>query len=306
MSAYAAVKHVLTVQQPVASFPVQAWYQYGFIPFDIDPKGACWTLDLSYDSWAAATMAKALGFEQDYNLFINASQNWRQVFNPEYKFFCPKTIAGVWQCPETWIDVFDSKYVEGDAWHYRFFVPGDVSGLVQLFGTQYFSQELEYFMYYSQWDPSNYLPNPYYWAGNEPDILSVYEFNYAGRPDLTQKYLRWLMNNEYTADPSGLPGNDDYGTMSAWYLFGALGFYPIAGSTTFTLGSPIFNNLNITRPSGNLAIFAYDASDANIYVQQASINGKSINITNPFIDWADLKNECLLQFWMGPNPPTLK
>jgi len=204
-TAYAAIKADLTIQQPFASFPVAAWYKYGFIPYDIDTTGASWTLDLSYDSWAASTLAKALGNEADYNLFFNASHSWKQIFHPEYKFFCPKTTTGEWQCPDLWIDVFDPRYVEGDAWHYRFFVPGDVAGLVEAMGKDYFAQQLEELMYNSEWDPSNYLPNPYYWAGNEPDILSVYEFNYAGRADLTQKYCRWQMDNEFTIYPNGLP-----------------------------------------------------------------------------------------------------
>jgi len=248
-------------------------------------------------------MAKSLGFEKDYELFFNASQSWKKIFHPDYKFFCPKTSSGTWECPPTWIDVLDDRYVEGDAWHYRFYVPGDVFGLVEAFGKDYFVQQLEEFMYDAEWDPSNFFPNPYYWAGNEPSLLSGYEFNFAGRADLTQKYVRWLLDNQYTIFPSGLPGNDDYGTMSAWYIWGVLGVYPRSGSTTFMIGSPVFDSVTISRPQGNLVVTTHNASPDNIYVQKANINGKAIDMKNsPFLDWSDISKECLIEFWMAATP----
>jgi len=301
--AYQAIKHALTIQQQHASFPVSAWYHYGYIPYEVETSGASWTLELSYDSWVASNTAKALGFNQDYQIFLNASQNWKNVFDPEYKFFCPKTTTGKWECPPTWINVFDDRYTEGDAWHYRFYVPGNVSGLISLFGKDDFVSQLEDFMYDGEFDPTNYLPNPYYWAGNEPDLLSVYEFNFAGRPDLTQRYLRWLLENEYTVLPSGLPGNDDYGAMSAWYIWGVLGVYPLSGSTTFMMGSPIFDSVQISLPGGNFIVKAYNASPENIYVEKISLNGKPIDLKNSFLDWMDIKKGCLIEFWMSPNQP---
>jgi len=196
------------------------------------------------------------------------------------------------------VDVWDPRYVEGDAWHYRFFVPHDAAGLVQMFGVNNFVSALDEFFSNSKFDPFNIFPNPYYWAGNEEDLLSVYLFNYAGRPDLTQQYVRWLMENKYTTQPDGLPGNDDYGTMSAWFIWGALGFYPITGSTQFLVGSPIFDQVVISRPQGALTIIAHNASPKNIYVDSIVINGKPVNMNLPILDYSDMKGPTTIQFWM--------
>jgi hypothetical protein len=99
--------------------------------------------------------------------------------------------------------------------HWRWFVPHDIDGLVNLFGsTSNFISQLDEFFYRSEDDPLNALPNPYYWAGNEPDILAVWMFDWVGRPDLTQQYSRMVMTSKYTSQPDGLPGNDDYGTST--------------------------------------------------------------------------------------------
>uniref|UniRef100_A0A6B2KYI4 Glycoside hydrolase family 92 protein n=1 Tax=Arcella intermedia TaxID=1963864 RepID=A0A6B2KYI4_9EUKA len=304
-TAYAAIKRALTEHQDHASFDVDAWQKYGYIPYDLDSAGTSVTLELAYDNWVASTMAKGLGHSDDQILFFNASQNWKNIWNSEYKFFCPKTTTGEWNCPDNWLDVFDKRYIEGDAWHYRFYVPGDVDGLIQTFGKDSFISELDTFLYNSEWDPTDYLPNPYYWAGNEPDILSAYEFNFAGRADLTQKYVRWLMNNQYTSDPNGLPGNDDYGTMSAWYLWSALGIYPLSGSTKFMIGTPLFDSISIQRPQGSLSVIAYNNSPDNFYVQKVVVNGKPIDMVNqPFLDWSDISQGCIIQFWMTNVPPS--
>ena len=116
--------------------------------------------------------------------------------------------------------MFDKRYTEGDAWHYRFFVPQDPYGLIELFGSNdTFVKELDTFLYRARFWKTNLLPNPYYWAGNEHDLFSPFMFAYAGKADLTQKYVRWILKTYYTNTPNGLPGNDDYSTMSAWFLF---------------------------------------------------------------------------------------
>jgi len=230
-------------------------------------------------------------------MFYKRSKNYKNVWNSQYKFFCPKTSDGIWNCPPTWIDTFDERYVEGDAWHWRWFVPGDVNGLIELFGSnESFVSELDYFMYNSRYDPFNLLPNPYYWAGNEPDILAPWMFNFANRPDLTQKYVRWVMDNKYTVKPDGLPGQDDYGTLSCWFIFGALGFYPRSGSTTFMLGSPLFPKVTIVRPVGNLTVIAHNWDKDRFFVEKVVVNGAEV--TSSFIDWNDIKGQSVIEFWL--------
>jgi predicted alpha-1,2-mannosidase len=260
-------------------------------------------------------------------LFHNRSKNYKNVWS-EVEFFCPKTYNKTskqftWHCPEWWqyIDVFDDRYVEGDAWHWRWFVPHDPAGLIQLFGTpNNFINQLTEFFDLSTYDPFNFAPNPYYWAGNEPDIFSGWLFAFAGRPDLTQKYIRMIMKTRYSVAPDGLPGNDDYGTMSAWYLLSALGFYPQSGGTKYILGSPVFPQVSLyLEDNQKIVIVAHNASETNLYVQKMAINGQPW--TTPFIDHFQLVNNetrisrsssssdsktgtttTTLEFWMGNSP----
>ncbi|MCA9450511.1 MAG: glycoside hydrolase family 92 protein, partial [Candidatus Omnitrophica bacterium] len=119
----------------------------------------------------------------------------------------------------------------------------------------------------------NWNPGPYYWHGNEPYIHSVYLFNAAGRPDLTQPWVRSIMETKYSDDYVGLDGNDDGGTLSAWYVFSALGFYPIAGTTRYELGSPLFDRAILHLGEKTLEIIANNQAPANAYVTEATLNG---------------------------------
>ena len=136
------------------------------------------------------------------------------------------------------------------------------------------------------------------------------KFNYANRSDLTQKYSRWLLNNAYTIKPDGLPGNDDYGTMSAWYIFASMGFYPLSGSSTYLIGSPAFDRIKISRNKGEciLTITVHNNSPTNIYVERVLLNGEILS-TFPFIDHINhLKcsnnnqSNIQLEFFMSSTP----
>lgn len=132
-------------------------------------------------------------------------------------------------------DAWDSRYVEGDAWHYRFFVPQDVPGLMQLFGgADKFVVQLDEFLHRSEYFSATAVPNPWYWAGNEHDLMSPWMFNYANRADKTQMYTRYMLDHKYLNAPDGIPGNDDYGTMSAWFLFAA-SMFCVAISNSYSI-----------------------------------------------------------------------
>ena len=172
------------------------------------------------------------------------------------------------------------------AWSHDSRITSNTSRLIELLGGRdRFVEELTTFFERGQPWKSTLLPNPYYWPGNEHDLFSVWQFNYANRSDLTQKYARWLLNHAYTAQPDGLPGNDDYGTMSAWYLFTSLGFYPLSGSSTYLLGSPTFDRITIHRNQGEctLTINVKNNSPTNVYVERVLLNGEPL-ATFPFID----------------------
>jgi len=206
---------------------LQFYNEQGFIPSDISLRGTCLTVEYSFDDWAISTMAGALGYLEDQILFKNKSLNYKNHFDSVEKFFCPLDRNKKFNCPLFKLNIFDERYIEGDAWHYRFFAPHDAEGLIQLLGKEYFVSELNDFFIKSRNFPWNVLPNPYYWSGNEHDLFSVWYFNWANRSDLTQLHSRWILENKYSIYSDGLSGNDDYGTLSAWFILGSIGFFSI-------------------------------------------------------------------------------
>jgi len=171
-----------------------------------------------------------------------------------------------------------------------------------------FAADLDKFMLLSRNDSeiftSNFFPNPWYWSGNEPDIQAPALFNYVGRPDLTQKHVRWVLQNKYTNLPDGVSGNDDFGTMSAWYVWWAMGLYPISCAGEYALGSPVFDTLLIHRSAaagGDLSIITYDNGPANVYVTKIALDGVAYD--EWFISTALLRSTQKIEFWMAATPP---
>lgn len=194
-------------------------------------------------------MATALNLSSDAQMFFNRSRNYKNTFDRSENFFCPREENGKYDCPFFKTDVFDSRYVEGDACkehffshslhhsaflakvahyflcslylflfckqkigHYRFNAPFDPQGLTEMYGSkEALIASITFFYEFSKLDPSNALPNPYYWAGNEEDLFVPHLASLLGEPQLTQEFVTWMRENKYTSEPSGLPGNDDYG-----------------------------------------------------------------------------------------------
>lgn len=305
---YAAMLQAATKRQENAGrTDLEHYLSKGWVTYESTSKGACHTLEYAYDDWALGNYAsKFMGDETSAKKFWNRSLNYRHVWSSKDQIFCARKVDGEFLCPSTWINVFDPTYVEGDAWHWRWFVPHDPQGLIQLFGSsQLYIQQLDYFMNKSIDFPNHLLPNPYYWAGNEPDIFAPWMFSFGGRPDLTQKWTRYIVDTQYSSSADGVPGNDDFGTLSAWYLFAVLGFYPQAGSDLYIVGSPKFSHVTINRPSdiGNLEIFAYSASPSNIYVSEMRINGKAIDLkSTPWFSHDLISSSSKIEFWMTDKP----
>ncbi|CAF4598610.1 unnamed protein product [Rotaria sp. Silwood1] len=254
-------------------FDPSTYIKYEYVPSDMDQHSAPLTLSYAYDDWAIGNVMNAAGLTDEAKEYYKRATWFEHVFDNKTKFFCPKTKSGEFDCPPNGIEFlnpFDNRYVEGDAWHYS---------------QNNFIEELNTFFQLGQLWTTTLLPNPYYWPGNEHNLFSVWQFNYANRSDLTQKYARWLLNHAYTIKPDGLPGNDDYGTMSAWYIFTSMGFYPLSGSSTYLIGSPAFDRIKISRNKNKciLLINIHNNSPKNIYVQRVLLNGKILS-TFPFID----------------------
>jgi putative alpha-1,2-mannosidase len=163
--------------------------------------------------------------------------------------------------------------VEGSALQWRWAAPYDAAAMAALFKSrEYFVSELDQFFAKSNPARGRWNPGPYYWHGNQPDIHAAYLFNDAGRPDLTQKWVRWVLENKYGDGYDGLDGNDDGGTLSAWYIFSALGFYPIAGSDKYQLSAPLFQNAELKLGTNSLNIVAEDYAPNHPYVEKVWLN----------------------------------
>ena len=285
---------------------VKAYMDLGYVPADLTGKSASHTLESAYSDYAVALLAQALGHEQDYRYFLDRSRYYRNIWDPTTGFFRPRNSDG------SWVPDFDplyhsSHYVEGNAYQFLWFVPHDTAGLAELMGGRAaFVSRLAEFFELSHHEQENLddftriMPRTYYWHGNEPDIHAPYLFALAGRPDLTQKWVRWVMETRYGTGADGLAGNDDGGTLSSWYVFSALGFYPLAGTDIYVVGSPIFNSAKIDMGNVLLEITADNAGPGNIYVQSLTLNGTPLAL--PWFKHGDIAGGGKLHFVMGSQP----
>ncbi len=251
------------------------------------------TLESSYDDWCVAQLAKALGKQDDYVYFMKLAHNYRNVFNPRSGFMAPRSEDG------QWVEPFDPKlgggqggrdyFTEVNSWLYTFHVQHDVAGLVQLMGGRDdFNAKLDQ-LFVEQYGTSKYsyldqFPDAtglvgLYAQGNEPSFHIPYLYDFSGQPWKTQQRVRMLMDLWYGAGPLGIPGDDDGGETSSWYVLSAMGIYPVCpGSPVYEIGSPIFDKTSIRMANGKeFTITAHHVSAQNKYIQSAQLNGKPLD-----------------------------
>ncbi|MCA9158675.1 MAG: GH92 family glycosyl hydrolase, partial [Planctomycetales bacterium] len=270
---------------PGASFSpredIDQFIRYGYCPSDTMSEAVAKTLEYSTSDAAIGRLAAALGREADAALFAERSRNYRNVWNPETQYFQPRDSSGHFSTPLkplllTYVDFgrkYTDDYVEGSALQWRWAVPHDAAGLVELFSSpNYFVDELDEFFAKSVAEVGA-LPNGYYWHGNQPDIHAVYLFNAAGRPDMTQQWVRWILKHKYGDGPNGLDGNDDGGTLSAWYVLSSLGLYPVAGSERYELGCPIWRRAVVKLGDTKLEIVADELPVGRTHFERVELNG---------------------------------
>ena len=262
--------------------------KYGYCPADSMDEAVSRTLEFAWSDYSIGLLAEQLGYHEDAQIFHKLSMNYKNVWNPESQFFHPRNTDGTFvkafkPLMLTYVDgdeTYTNDYVEGSAMQWRWAPFFDGQGLVELFQNKaYFTDELNEFFEKSDPEISHWNPGSYYWHGNEPDIHSPYLFNYVGRPDLTQKWVRWVLDNKYTNRYDGLDGNDDAGTLSAWYIFSSMGFYPIAGTDRYELGAPLFEEVEINLRDAKLKVVADNYAPENIYVNQIWLNEKLLDRT---------------------------
>jgi len=306
-------KAALGIDVPNAGFKPRAGMcdclKYQYCPADMMDRAVSKTLEYAYADNALANLANALGYKDDAELFSDNSRFYRNIWNPESQYFQPRNSSGEFVADFkplklTYFD-FDRKYtnayVEGSALQWRWAVFFDPVGLISLFrDKEYFVSELNSFFALSNPAKGSWNPGSYYWHGNEPDIHAAYLFNSASRPDLTQKWVRWIIDNKYGSGYDGLDGDDDAGTLSAWFVFSSLGFYPVAGSDTYQIGTPLFKKAEINIDNELLLISADNYSPENKYVRRVWLN--DVLLENFCFRHSEIASGGILRFEMSETP----
>jgi predicted alpha-1,2-mannosidase len=308
--AYQAMRRTaLAPTPPGAAFSgregIAEYLQYGYCPAGLVRNSVTRTLEYSWADQAITILAESLGHAEDAALFRQHSQSYRKVWNPGTQYFQPRDAQGNFVEPfkPLLLTYFDRKgkytkdYVEGSALQWRWGAPFDAEGLVSLFKSrEYFVEELNSFFAMSDPAMGAWNPGPYYWHGNEPDIHAAYLFNDAGRPDLTQKWVRWIMDHKYGTRYDGMDGNDDAGTLSAWYVLSAVGLYPVAGSDRYQLGAPLFERAELRLKNKPLVIVAENYAPDHFYARRVLLNDTPLD--RAWVRHSEIENGGVLCFVM--------
>lgn len=292
---------------------LEYYREYGYIPYDLLDESVTITLEYAYDDWCIAQLAKSLGKSEDYEYFIKRAEAYRFLFDQNTGFMRGRSKDG-----NTWHEPFDPKYsahrvhadyTEGNAWQHSWFVLHDVDTLIAMHGgDENFCKKLEQLYNESSEitgdnvsvDISGLIGQ--YAHGNEPSHHIAYMFNYANQPWRTQFWVREILKSQYSMGPEGLSGNEDCGQMSAWFVLSSMGIYPLnPASGVYQIGSPMFKRSSLKIAEDNsFDIIANDASDENIYIQSAMLNGKEFNRTT--LTHQEIMQGGILEFSMGSTP----
>jgi predicted alpha-1,2-mannosidase len=291
------------------------YIEKGWVPFDKEKESVSKTLEYAYDDYCISQAAKKLGKEADYQYFLKRSLAYQNLIDPESKFMRGRDSNGNWRTPfdavaytgpgseHGWGDI-----TEGFTYQYTWYVPHDVQGYMNEMGGEdiwiarldsMFTMEL----------PDN-IPGAHdihgrigaYWHGNEPCHQILYLYNYARQPWKAQEKIRYILETFYGDEPGSLSGNDDCGQMSAWYIFNAMGFYPICPSSNiYTIGSPGLESVEMRLGNGKtIKVTTDNYSEDNCYIQKVFLNGKPYN--KSYFTFDNLKNGAEIKFVLDSKP----
>lgn len=318
---YEGLIHGTENVHPEVSSTGRLGYQYynklGYVPYDVKiNENTARTLEYAYDDWCIYQLAKALNRpKKEIELFAKRAMNYRNVFDKESKLMRGRNENGQFQSPFSplkWGDAF----TEGNSWHYSWSVFHDPQGLIDLMGGKkmfitmldsvfavppvfddsYYGQVIHEIREMTVMNMGNYA------HGNQPIQHMIYLYNYAGQPWKAQYWLRQVMDRMYTPDPDGYCGDEDNGQTSAWYVFSALGFYPVCpGTDEYVIGAPLFKKATLHFENGNnLVIDAQNNSKENLYIESLRVNGQES--TRNYLKHADLLQGGTIEFKMGSQP----
>ena len=271
------------------------YIKYGYVSHECDnDQSVSMTLEYAYDDWTLGLVAADMGKESDHKNFMARAGNYAKHWNPETGFMQAKHKTG------KWLEPFDPEdevgFCEADSWKYTWFVPHDVAGLAGLMGgEEKFADKLDAF-----------FDGDHYTADNQPDFHVPFLYNYVGQPFKTQAKVREILADAFDTTPGGLPGNDDAGGTSAWYVLAAMGLYPVApGNGIYQISSPLFDRVafrldDALHPGTTFVIEANNNGAAEKYIQSATLNGKPLH--RPWLKYQEIAEGGLLVLEMGDSP----
>lgn len=283
----------------------------GFIAESQSSSSVSKVLEYAYDDWCIAQIAKACGNTQAETQFLQRSGNYKNHFDPKSGFMRPKETNGTWKNNFDPLDTHGQGFIEGNAWNYSLYVPHQPDSLIRLMGgKKRFTQHLDS-LFTMELNDSYIEKNEditrdgimgNYVHGNEPSHHVPYLYNFAGEPWKTQFRVREIMAKMYSNGPDGLCGNDDCGQMSAWYVFSALGFYPVCpGTDRYELGSPMIRSASLRLENGKeFKIITHNQSEKNVYVQKAILKGQKLN--RSYITHKEIIDGGILEFYLDDKP----
>ena len=287
------------------------YIQYGYVPYDHCGTSASNTLEYAYDDWTIYQAALDAGDTEMAETFKKRALYYRNVFNPALGLACPKYKDGSWKKDFSPLQTYGEGFIEGNSANYSFHVPHDVKGMIACFGgdkkfierlDNLFAEPLDKKYYEDNEDIEEECLLGGYVHGNEPSHHIPYLYAWTSQPWKAQYWLREIMNRMYVNNIDGLHGNDDCGQMSAWYIFTAMGFYPVCpGSDQYVLGAPYVPSCKLTLPNGKLFIIkAPGVSDKMRYVKEVRLNGKTYY--KLYLTHSDIMQGGTLEFVMSSTP----
>lgn len=266
---------------------IAQYRELGYVPIDEEGEAASKTLEYAYDDWTIAQTARAMGKTEVAAEFDKRAANWKHAFDPATGFMRARKRDGGFREPfDPSASGYGTDYTEGNAWQYSWYVPQDVAGLAAAHGGSgklldrldaVFDAKVDPAVFEHMEDITGLIG--WYAHGNEPSHHVAYLYAYAGQPWRTQARLKRIMETQYAPRPDGLAGNDDLGQMSAWYVFTALGFYPVTpGSNQYILGRPFLPRATLHLPNGKrFTVIADGFGDTHAYIGSTTLNGKPLD-----------------------------
>jgi predicted alpha-1,2-mannosidase len=284
---------------------------FDYLPADWENESVSKTLEYAYDDWCIAQLSSTLRDTDGAFQFRRRARFYRNLFDSDTGFMRGRLADGSWRTPFSprFSEHRNDDYTEGNAWQYTWYVPHDVKGLINLMGgNEAFIAKLdELFEQSSEIEGANASPDisgliGQYAHGNEPSQHIAYLYCYARAPWKTQERVRQITDTLYDSSPEGLPGNEDCGQMSAWYILSTIGFYPVnPADGNYVIGTPHYERVSIAVGEGKtFTVEAPGASSTNKYIQSATLNGRAFQ--RCYITHAEVAAGGTLRFVMGPEP----